>query len=230
MRNQLLRLSLLALLSLHLPGSVNANPDEIAEALAAVGAGSVSELKSRLFTNSLTVFDEAFRAQAIAALRAERLTQGKLLRRVAPVFQRVLQLHERGGKVELFLFHHDAPLAHLWRGCVLMLSDGLAATLDDGALAGIIAHELGHSYFEDEMAAAQRNQDARALGIIELKCDAVALLSLKLLGCNPALYLPGLKRIQELNRRQSRSSGIFQSHPELVARAQFAQRFIKALD
>jgi hypothetical protein len=80
------------------------------------------------------------------------------------------------------------------------------------------------------MAAAQRNQDARALRIIELKCDAVALLSLKLLGCNPALYLPGLKRIQELNRRQSRSSGIFQSHPELVARAQFAQRFIKALD
>ena len=46
----------------------------------------------------------------------------------------------------------------LWRGCVLVISDGLADPLYDGELAGIIAHELGHSYFEDEMAAAQARQ------------------------------------------------------------------------
>lgn len=228
---------LITLLSLCWAGSVNANAadkDEIEEVLAAIGSGSAEEMKRRLFTHEITFWSAEFRAQAITALptalRDQRLTQGKLLRRVEPVFQQVLQLHGRSGKVELFLFQHDLPLAQLWRGCVLMLSTSLAETLYEGELAGIIAHELGHSYFEDEMAAAQRKQDARALRIIELKCDAVGLLSLKLLGYNSAFYLQGLKRIQALNQRQSRSNGIFQSHPGMVTRAQFAERLMKSLD
>lgn len=226
----------ITLLFLCLTGSVNAWPadqEEIEQALAALGSGSAEELKSRLFTHSITVWNAEFRAQAINALptaiRDQRLTQSKLLRRVEPVFQQVLQLHGRSGKVELFVFQHDIPLAQLWRGCVLMISASLAETLYDGELAGLLAHELGHSYFEDEMAAAQRSQDARAMRLIELKCDGVAILSLKLLEHKPTLYLKGLQRIQEINRRQSRANGILQSHPALDVRAQFAERFIKAL-
>ena len=112
---------------------------------------------------------------------------------------------------------------------MLALSDGLADPLHDGELAGIFGHELGHSYFEDEMAAASRAKDARVMRIVELKCDAVAMVSLKLLDYNPALYLTGLQRIQVLGRRKSLSSGIFQSHPEPVVRALFSQRFIKSM-
>src|SRR5262245_6530974 len=151
--------------------------DEIEQALAAAGAGSAAEMKSRLFTHSITFFDAEFRAQAVAALPASlhkrRISQGKLLGRVEAIFRQTLESHERGGKLDLFLFQDDVPSAMLWRGCVLVLSDGLADPLYDGELAGIIAHELGHSYFEDEMAAAQRAKDARAMGVVELKCDAV---------------------------------------------------------
>jgi Peptidase family M48 len=207
--------------------------DEIGLALAAAGARSAAEMKSRLFTNRITVFNAEFRAQAVAALPAtlhkRRITQGKLLSRVETIFRQTLELHERSGKLDLFLFQDDVPSAMLWRGCVLALSDGLADPLYDGELAGIIAHELGHSYFEDEMAAAQRAKDARAMRVVELKCDAVAILSLKLLNYDPAHYLRGLQRIQVIIKRKSLSSGIFQSHPELVARAQFSQRFIKSL-
>jgi Zn-dependent protease with chaperone function len=226
----------ITLMSLCLTARIQATPtdkDEIEQALAAIGSGSAEELKRRLFTYNITVVSAEFRARALnelpAALREQRLTQGKLLRRVAPVFQQVLQLHERSGKVELFLFQHDLPLAQLWRGGVLMISDCLAEALYDGELAGLLAHELGHSYFEDELAAAQRSQDARAMRLTELKCDGVALVSLKLLGHKPALYLKALHRIQVLNQRKSRSSGIFQSHPGMVARAQFAERLIKSI-
>ncbi|MFN0122242.1 MAG: hypothetical protein ACKV2V_17240, partial [Blastocatellia bacterium] len=82
--------------------------------------------------------------------------------------------------------------------------------------------------FEDEMAAAQRQRHAEAMRVIELKCDAVAILSLKLLGGNPALYLKGLQRIQAINRQKGLSGGIFQSHPDLVARARFAERLIRS--
>lgn len=207
--------------------------NEVDRALAATGAGSAEEIKSRLFTNRITVFNDEFRAQAVAALPAslqkQRIMQGKLLSRVEKVFHQTLELHGRSGKLDLFLFKDDVPSAVLWRGCVLVISDGLADPLYDSKLAGIFAHELGHSYFEDEMAAAQRAKDALAMRVVELKCDAVAILSLKLLNYDPAHYLKGLQRIQVINKRKSLSSGIFQSHPELFARAQFSQQFIKFL-
>lgn len=164
-----------------------------------------------------------------ATLRAQRLTQGNLLRRVEAVFQKAVELHGRSGKIELFLFAQDAPLVQLWPGCVLMLSDSLTGELDDVELAGIMTHELGHSYFEDEMVAAQRRQDTRAMRLVELKCDAVAMVSLKLMGHNPGLYVRALNRLQAINKRQSRSRGFLQSHPELVTRARFAERLIKLL-
>jgi Peptidase family M48 len=210
------------------------NADEVELALAAIGAGSADEIKGRLFTHRITVFNAEYRAQAVAALPASiykrGITQGKLFFRVEKVFTQVLQLHGRSGKLELFLFQDDVPTAMLWRGCVLALSDGLADPLYDDELASVIAHELGHSYFEDEMAAAHRIKDVRAMRVVELKCDAVSLLSLKLLGRDPSVYLRGLQRIQTITKRKGRSNGIFQSHPELVARAQFFHRFIRLLN
>src|SRR5215475_5945531 len=44
--------------------------DEIELALAATGSGSAAEVKSRLFTHNITVFNEEFRAQAVASLPA----------------------------------------------------------------------------------------------------------------------------------------------------------------
>jgi Zn-dependent protease with chaperone function len=238
-RRQLRRFILVSLLSICLPVSVNARPadnDEIEQVLAALGSGSSAELKSRLFAAPLTTLDGAFRAEALsglpAALREQRVTHGGVLRRVETNFQRVLGLHERppSAAVEIFVVRDQGVLACLWRGCVLVLSVDLVDTLSDAELSGIIAHELGHSYFMDEMARAQQTQDARSMREIELKCDAVAILSLKLLGDNPAMYLSGLRKLQTMSYRKSgHASGIFQTHPEYVERALFFQRLIKSL-
>ena len=194
----------------------------------------MSEIKTRLFTKRITIFNDDSRAQAVAALpasiRDRRITQGKLLRRVEKILHQVLQLHERGGEVELFLYTNDLPTPALWRGCVLLIPAGIADLLYDGELAGVLAHELGHAYFADDMADALRAQDSRAMRVVELKCDGVGLLSLKLLNYNPSLYVRGLHRMEAISRRKGQSGGISQSHPELVKRAQFSQRFIKILN
>ena len=229
-KNMLLVIILILTLA---PLTVGRSAAEMDLALAAVGSGPVDEIKGRLFTTSINVLSDEYRAQAAAVLpstiRTHRITRGKLFQRVERVFGLTLDLHGRAGKVELFFFHDDVPLSVLWRDCVLAISDGLAEPLYDEELASIISHELGHSYFMDEMAAAQKKRDAQAMRVVELKCDAVALLSLKLLGLNPACYLRGLQRVQTITRRKGLSTGIFQSHPELVERAQFAQRLIKLL-
>ena len=244
MRRQHLRqFVLITLLSLGLLGSVQARhaaepaeKNEIEQALTDIGAGSAADLKSRLFTNPLTVYDAAFRARAIdalpAALRDQRLTSGREFRRAEMNLQRVLALHERpqSAMVELFIFHEENAKAQLWRGCVLMLSDGLVNALSDAQLSGIIAHELAHSYFMDEMAAARQSSDHRAMKAVELKCDAVAILSLKLLGDDPALYLMGLRKMQAMiSRKSNYGSGFLQTHPEYGERLFFYQRLIKSL-
>src|SRR3712207_9193456 len=66
-----------------------------------------SELKGRLVTDRITVFGIEYRARAVAALPASilrhRIARGKLLRRVERILNQVLELHGRGGEVELFL-------------------------------------------------------------------------------------------------------------------------------
>jgi Zn-dependent protease with chaperone function len=209
-------------------------PDKVEVALAAVGTGTAAEMSRRLINERITVFGDEHRAQAVSALseltHQRRIIQGRLFRRVDAIFQQVLELHERSGKLELFLFQDEIPSATLYRGCVLAISDGLGDPLYDGELAGIIAHELSHSYFEDEMEAARRASDPRAMRVTELKCDGVALVSLKLMGHDPAVYLRGLQRIQAITKRKGRSSSVLQTHPELAQRAQFAQRLIKLLE
>ena len=207
--------------------------DEIGLALAAIGSGPAEEMKSRLISERITVFDDLFRAQAVAALpaalRSQRITQGKLLGRVEAIFNQVIRLHGRSGKLVLFLYRNDLPSAMLWRGCVVAVSDGLAEPLYDDELAGVLSHELSHSYFEDEMAEERRAQNAFAMRVIELKCDGVAILSLKLSGRNPAGYVRGLRRLRLITKRKGLSEVIFQSHPTLVVRMKFSQRLIESL-
>jgi len=122
-------------------------------------------------------------------------------------------------------------------GCVLVISDSLAAPLYNEELAGIVAHELAHLYFMDDMAAAQRTKDERRMKVIELKCDAVAMLSLKLLGSDPTYYIRGMKRMVNLMHNDSfsgvryiaQSQSELKTHPSIVERAQFSQRFIRLL-
>lgn len=204
-------------------------------ALEGIGTASAEQMQNRIFSTPLTVLGPEFRDRAIHELpdsiRRNRLTEGKLLRKVERVMSTIIRLHgcDRKGQIDLFLFRGDVPQAMLFRGCILLISDSLADALYDDELAGIIAHELGHSYFMDEMVAARKTDDASAMRVVELKCDAVAMLSLQLMGRDPSLLLRGLKRIHTITKSKGLSSSVFQSHPELVERAQFSDRFQRLL-
>ena len=206
---------------------------EVELALEAVGAGTTDELKRRLLKDRSVGISAEYRAQASAALPEKmvrsRITQGPLHQRVEAIFQRVLQLLERSGKVELFLYQADVPGAMLWRGCVMLITDNLASELYDSELAGIIAHELGHANLMNEMTRARQTQDQRAMRVVELQCDAFAMLALKLLGYGPGFYLKGLRKLETLTVAAGRAQSYQQTHPDLAMRAEFAKRFLKLL-
>ena|SRR2546422_8455874 len=117
----------------------------------------------------------------------------------------------------------------VWLGCVLVISDALADPLSDDQLAGIVAHEMGHAYFMIETIKGRKQGDRQAMKIVELKCDAVAMLTLKLLGHDPADHWRGLRRVNNLTRRDGSNRLDQGDYPSIGERAQFAQRFIQLL-
>ena len=239
MRRNILFATLLALLH---TTSVTAAPDVVELALQKVGAKSIKEMTHRILSKQITVRGPEFRTRALGELpesiRRNRIAEGKLLRRVERVIKPLLVLHDRTQDLELFLYRGDTLRGMLWRGCVLVLSDSLARALGDEELAGVVAHELGHFYFMDEAVAAHRAQDYGALRVVELKCDAVAMLSLRLLGVDSDRHLKGVQKVMSLNnkeqlfsdiRHEVRSGDEKKTHPTFVERARFAQSFIKML-
>jgi len=208
---------------------------ELDLAWAAAGTGSADDMKGRLFTVNIPVLDAEFRAKALADLsndvRAHRIGRGNLFRRAELILRQVAELQDRSSMtgVELFFYHDPVPAGYLWRGCIMVLSDALSDSLSDAELTGIVAHELGHAYFMGDAVAAKRSKKSSALRVVELKCDAVAIVSLKLLGHDPASFLRALQKIQLLLTRKKLSPRDPNSHPGLSERALFSQRLIQTM-
>jgi len=231
-----------AFLSIILTACAAPAQDVVDVALREVGTGSVAEMKGRILSLPITVRGPESRTKDLAALpesiRRNRITEGKLLRRVERVIKPLVVLHDRTRDLELLLYRGDTLRGMLWRGSVLVLSDSLAGALGDEELAGIVAHELGHSYFMGEIVAAQKARDYRALRVVELKCDAVAMLSLRLSSVDPGRHLKGVEKVMSLNNREQlfpdvrhevRAGDEQQTHPTFVERARFARSFIRML-
>jgi len=212
--------------------NATAAPNAVELALQSIGSGSAAEMKNRIFRLPISVCEAEDCPRAISSLpqvkRESRITEGQLLRRVERIIKPVIEFHNRSNRIELFLHHDDFPSASVWMGCVLFISDALANTLRDDELAGIVAHEMAHAYFMVEIRKARKNSDQLAMRVIELKCDAVAMLTLKLLGHDPADYLRALCRMNDITKRNGYTID-FWSHPSIGERSQFAQRFIKLL-
>src|SRR5437667_12617551 len=98
------KLALITLLSLLLTRTATAAPGVVDLALQDVGAGSVAERKSRIFSLPSTVYGAEYYRPSIASLpqssRESRISDGKLLRREESIIRPVVELHHHIGKIE----------------------------------------------------------------------------------------------------------------------------------
>ena len=80
----------------------------------------------------------------------------------------------------------------------------------------------------DETLAAEKRGDVQGRKVVELKCDAVAMLTLKLLGSDPVNFVSALRKITIHLVSMDHSPNSWR-HPRNSEREKFSRLFIKLL-
>jgi predicted Zn-dependent protease len=155
---------------------------------------------------------------------------GEKVERLKAALQPVLAYHERDGKMPIYVLRSDQPKAFVACRAALIITTKLMLITSEAEMRGIVAHELAHEYFWVDRDRAFNEKDESLLREIELFCDAVAAITLKEIGDDPACYAEALKRMTYVGiaagnatRSQTRT------HPSLDARLKLNQWLSKQL-
>ena len=99
------------------------------------------------------------------------------------------------------------------------------------AVQGFIEREeIGARFGRDYQSFVdQANRDQQALKAVELKCDAVAMLTLRAMGYDPTLFVEGVQQVEDLIVKHGYCLNPFGTHPSILERRQFTRRFLKLL-
>ncbi|HKQ73647.1 MAG TPA: M48 family metalloprotease [Blastocatellia bacterium] len=150
--------------------------------------------------------------------------------RLKAALQPALAYHERDGKLPIYLVRSEQPKAYVAERAALIITTKLTLIASEAELRGIVAHELAHEYFWEERDQAFKEKDESLLREIELFCDAVAAITLKEIGDDPACYARALERMTYIgitagNVTRSKTK----THPSLDERVKLNRWICKQL-
>ena len=137
----------------------------------------------------------------------------------------VLELHERDRVFTIKVI--DVPQAYLGlhAGTVLVISRRSLKLLSAPELQAAVAHEIGHEYFSADYDRAREATDLASLQEIELRCDAVALLTGLALNLDAHDLGRAVKKLTRFNERVGATANAA-SYPTTEQRESFAWAFI----
>jgi hypothetical protein len=138
--------------------------------------------------------------------------------------RRILVYHKRDDVFETKVVDLPQAVVALHDRAVLLVSRPALRLLSAPELQAVVAHEAGHDYFWAEYVASRERDDARARQELELRCDAIAVLTLLDLGLDPAPLVSALRKLTLFNERL-RTNPKRERYPLMDERA----RFIRAI-
>ena len=141
--------------------------------------------------------------------------------------QRVLIYHKRQDVFEAKVI--DLPEAGivLHARSILLISRPALRLLSAAELQAVVAHEVGHEYLWTEFEHLREGRDAQARQELELRCDAIAVLTLLELRLDPAQLISAVRKLTLFNELLGATvkPGIY---PTTAERAQFMRRIVDA--
>jgi Peptidase family M48 len=144
------------------------------------------------------------RARSLAmVLKEEEVEPSREGRAKLDALQPVLAYLEREGVIEVKLLRPPLRVAYagFLEGAAVVLSPDALDLLTPSELQAVIAHELAHEYFAGEYDAARAKKDYDTVREIELRCDAVAIVTMSRLGLDRGAMLSGVAKVIKFNER-----------------------------
>jgi hypothetical protein len=150
--------------------------------------------------------DGAFRASVIAKLPREgerrvRRAEPAELAKVAAATA-VLEYHARTGVITFTVIERRDPFVSLHHRCSVVVSKRALAILSAEEFAALVAHEIGHEFGWEEYWAANRQADHERMQELELRCDGIAVLTLRRVGIDPEHLVSAVRKLTPINRQR----------------------------
>jgi hypothetical protein len=228
------QITLAAIFALGLSTTIAAQTSKTTEtdrALARLGDLSSEAVRRRLnemrppaYQPGPVLLNEIIKRQELTVITGERVE--RLKESIQPVFA----YHDRDGKLPIYVLRSEQPKAFVSCRAALIITTKLMLITSEAELRGIVAHELGHEYLWEERERAFNEKDESLLREIELFCDAVAAITLKEIGDDPASYARALKLMTYVGITAGNATrSETKTHPSLDARRMLNQWLCRQL-
>lgn len=185
----------------------------------------LEQVKDNFLTSKIYTLAGTDRTTVMPEIADALITTGKDADRLQIIAEKVLKFHKLDTTAGTLLFEDEKPRVFTYKLRTISFSTGIFALLTDDEAAALIAHEAGHLYAAKEMAEARSEDDDRLARINELKCDVIALLTLKNLGIDPFVLMTALTKLTDARRKMGLQTETPQS-PALADRERLARIFI----
>jgi Zn-dependent protease with chaperone function len=136
----------------------------------------------------------------------------------------VLEYLERDTVVEVKILRLRLAWAGFLEGAAVLVSEEAIDLLTAEELQAVVAHELAHEYFSDEYEAARKNQRYDTVKEIELRCDAISIVTMKGLRLDSGALLSGVAKLTTFNERRG-----FPNNPNLAPSTEERASFSRAV-
>lgn len=138
----------------------------------------------------------------------------------------VLKYHERDAlPIKILRFPGPLAWAAFLEGAAVLVSEDAMDLLTTEELQAVIAHELGHEYFAAESELARKNKQWDKVKEVELRCDAISIITMKSIGLNPNALISGVTKLTRFNQEHGVRS-MPNLEPSLNDRAQFCKAML----
>ncbi len=128
-------------------------------------------------------------------------TDPALTKRLAQIGKTVFRLHRVEKQCAVVLLRSRLPTVFTWKLSFVSLTTRDLELFTDEELTALIAHEIGHLYFADDLQRARETKDDRLARVTELKCDLLAFETLRRLKIDPAVLVGAVEKLLEARAR-----------------------------
>ena len=112
----------------------------------------------------------------------------------------VLQYHRRSDVVTFKVIDVKHAFVGLHARSVLLASRDALALVSPEEFAALVAHEIAHDYLWDEYREAMQKKDNKKMQELELRCDGIAVLTLRRLGMDPERLVSAVLKVTRFNQ------------------------------